>query len=439
MILKNVYKFIKNKNVYKFVFYQLISIILFGYFSDYGGADLNINNKTSNQINHYYPMYQDVNIMIFIGFGFLMTFSAKYSFTASTFNLLISVLTIQYSILINGLMHNIFKNEWNIINLDIRNLISADFACGCLLITYGSLLGKISFTQLLLLIPLELVFYAINENICVNCFQSVDMGGSLVVHLFGALFGVSVSFMITDFNKIKNVKFESNKNTDLFALIGTLFLFCYWPSFNGAFAQGSSQNRVVINTVLSLCSSCISAFFMSKILSENNKFNIILLQNATLAGGVAVGSSSDLVIKPAGAMLIGTIAGILSVIGFEYITPFLEKACKIHDTCGVLALHGIPGLLGGVSGAISAAIVDDYIYNEPISNIFPARIDGARSKGEQGLYQLYAILTSIGIPIISGLITGFILKKATNDEEKYNEDKNNFEEVPTYDNNIDVI
>lgn len=40
------------------------------------------------------------------------------------------------------------------------------------------------------------------------------------------------------------------------------------------------------------------------------------IQNATLAGGVAVGSSSDLVIGPWGSILIGIVSGFVSVIGF---------------------------------------------------------------------------------------------------------------------------
>lgn len=43
------------------------------------------------------------------------------------------------------------------------------------------------------------------------------------------------------------------------------------------------------------------------------------IQNATLAGGVAVGSSADLVIGPPFALLIGLAAGIVSTMGYVYI------------------------------------------------------------------------------------------------------------------------
>jgi ammonium transporter Rh len=44
------------------------------------------------------------------------------------------------------------------------------------------------------------------------------------------------------------------------------------------------------------------------------------VQNATLAGGVAVGTLANMIIEPWGAILIGFLAAILSVVGYKYIT-----------------------------------------------------------------------------------------------------------------------
>ena len=76
------------------------------------------------------------------------------------------------------------------------------------------------------MIPLELCFYAVNESIGVIEYQAVDMGGSMYVHAFGAYFGLAVSKAITDSQKIKDeeANFKSTKESDLFAMIGTLFL-----------------------------------------------------------------------------------------------------------------------------------------------------------------------------------------------------------------------
>jgi ammonium transporter Rh len=112
----------------------------------------------------------------------------------------------------------------------------------------------------------ELIFYALNESIGVIKYKAVDMGGSMFVHTFGAFFGLSISYMLTNREKVRSEKNSPSYISDTFAMIGTIFLWMYWPSFNGALADGNSQHRVVINTYLALTNSCITAFIFSKIL-----------------------------------------------------------------------------------------------------------------------------------------------------------------------------
>ena len=44
-----------------------------------------------------------------------------------------------------------------------------------------------------------------------------------------------------------------------------------------------------------------------------------IIQNGALAGGVAIGSTADLMIQPYAALLIGFTAGALTVIGCKFI------------------------------------------------------------------------------------------------------------------------
>ena len=407
--------------------FQALLFIGYYLFTDYSNeATGTINGSVSNDINKYYPFFQDVHVMIFIGFGYLMTFLKKYAFTSIGYTFLIGSFIIQYSILVNGLFHNIFMNHYEKIYLNIESLISGDFTVGAILISFGALLGKLSLSQLFFMSIIEVILYSVNESIGVIKYQAVDMGGSMYVHTFGAYFGLAVSYVVSNNKKLLNNKDESSDtNSDTFAMIGTLFLWMFWPSFNGALASGNSQHRVVINTILSLTSSCMASFAISKYLRKN-KFNMVDIQNATLAGGVAVGSSADLVIGPSFSMLIGMIAGIVSTFGYNKLQPWLYKTYNLHDTCGVNNLHGIPGIIGGLSGAISALFTSDELYGDNIQNVFPA-MDGTRSNKEQGLYQLLALLTTISISISGGLLTGKILNmRIFQNNKAYYDDKDNW-------------
>lgn len=50
------------------------------------------------------------------------------------------------------------------------------------------------------------------------------------------------------------------------------------------------------------------------------------IQNATLAGGVAVGTCADMAIHPYVSMIIGSIAGMVSVLGFKFLTVSMTDA-----------------------------------------------------------------------------------------------------------------
>jgi len=73
------------------------------------------------------------------------------------------------------------------------SLVVGDFAAGAILISFGALLGKITPSQLLVMAILEIIVYALNEQICVEKYKAVDMGGSMYVHSFGAYYGLAAS------------------------------------------------------------------------------------------------------------------------------------------------------------------------------------------------------------------------------------------------------
>jgi len=144
---------------------------------------------------------------------------------------------------------------------------------------------------------------------------------------------------------------------------------------------------------------------------------------------VAIGTAADMMVQPYGALLVGSIAGTLSVVGFDYITPALEKHCRVHDTCGVHNLHGLPGVLAGIVGAILAGMASFEEYDNSLYVLWPAmqpgnatedaaalQLEGApglmpgRSASMQGGMQILAVVVTIVIAIVGGLLTGLLMR-----------------------------
>ncbi|XP_011496592.1 PREDICTED: ammonium transporter Rh type A [Ceratosolen solmsi marchali] len=400
---------------------QVIVILLMGILMTYGPVA-----RPNVQRNH--SMYQDIHVMIWIGFGFLMTFLRKYGQSAVGLTFLVGAILVQVAMLCEGVF-NIEKNGKA--PLSLESLLSADVAVAAPLISMGALLGKTTYIQLIIMGVIELIVYTINKYIGEHHFVAVDAGDSMYVHAFGAYFGLAVSFMFGMKEKPKENSLEgSSYNSDIFAMVGTLFLWLFWPSFNSAALKGDEQHRAIINTLLSIAGSCVVSFAVSAFVSKQSKFNMVHVQNSTLAGGVAIGTAAGMMCEPVGSLMIGSAAGMISVLGYKYLTPLIQKHLRIHDTCGIHNLHGMPAILAGLFGALFAGLATEADYNDSLYEIFPARIPGLgpnlteinenyrlslkpgwnRSAGQQAAYQLLALAVTLAVAIVSGLITGFILR-----------------------------
>jgi ammonium transporter Rh len=332
-------------------------------------------------------------------------------------NFLVAAFVIQWHMLIGGFMHQVFHQEdhagFHKIEINLGTVLLADFAAAATLITFGALLGKVTPTQLLILGFLQMIFFTINENVILKI-GIMDVGGSVIVHVFGAYFGLAASWVLTKSSWKDDPQNAAVYHSDLFAMIGTIFLFVFWPSFVSAPAGPYDQERAIIATLLALVGSCVTAFAVSK--QMRGHFSMVDVQNATLAGGVAIGSAANLVVlSPGEALLIGVLAGILSVLGYTVIQPKLQSAIGLHDTCGVNNLHGMPGILGAIASAIVCAYSsrDQFPSRAHQIAVYGAReldTDQERTAGEQAGYQILCLVVCLAIAIISGAACALVVK-----------------------------
>uniref|UniRef100_A0A7N6FCL3 Ammonium transporter AmtB-like domain-containing protein n=1 Tax=Anabas testudineus TaxID=64144 RepID=A0A7N6FCL3_ANATE len=368
--------------------WEIAMVVLFGIFVRYNEeADAhwgeykkthNITTDMENDFYYRYPSFQDVHVMIFVGFGFLMTFLKRYSFGAVGFTFLIAAFGLQWALLMQGWFHSLDYSTGKIL-IGIENLINADFCCGGVLIAFGALLGKVSPVQMMVVSLFGVTLYAVEEYIILNLLHCRDAGGSMVIHTFGGYYGLAISWILyrPNLNKSKHLN-GSVYHSDLFAMIGTLFLWLFWPSFNSAIANhGDGQHRAAINTYISLAASVVTAVAISSMTEKRGRLDMVHIQNATLAGGVAMGASAEFMISPYGSLIVGFFCGIISTFGFKFVSPFLEKHLKLQDTCGIHNLHAVPGMLGGFISAIVAAMASESVYSKE-------GITGKHCAGTQG-------------------------------------------------------
>eukprot|EP01119_Soliformovum_irregulare_P025616 TRINITY_DN953_c0_g1_i1.p1 TRINITY_DN953_c0_g1~~TRINITY_DN953_c0_g1_i1.p1 ORF type:complete len:819 (-),score=301.90 TRINITY_DN953_c0_g1_i1:59-2515(-) len=456
---------LRNGYLWFAILTQIVIGILFAIFVEYDQlADAHqARSLGSPYVTEFYGFYMDVHVMIFIGFGFLMTFLRKFGYFAVGVNWLIAVLAIEWYLLIGPFWERVFHADFSEkISINIVQLIRADFSAGAVLISFGALLGKTSPLQMIAFTIIEIFFYSLNEEISLRL-GIADIGGSMVIHTFGAYFGLTASLFMTPKNARGNKDNSAVYRSDLFAMIGTIFLFIYWPSFNGALGVGNQKHRAIINTVLSLSASVFTTFFATQLWRNDRKFNMVDIQNATISGGVAMGTCADMVIHPAVAILIGTFTGLVSTFGFARLQGFIERKIGLHDTCGVHNLHGMPGIIGGISGAIASSVADQGLYGCRIGNDDPAGqlalgciniadpnatvypdsgqltdifvLRAQRTASQQAGIQIAYLFITLAIAIVSGALTGLLLK-GLNPPKKFFVDDQSWEvperETPYY-------
>jgi ammonium transporter Rh len=330
--------------------------------------------------------------MLLVGFGFLMVFVKKYGYSATTGTYLVVGL---------GIPLYLFLRSSGIISSEamspdsIQVLLLAEFACASALIAMGAVLGRLRLFQYAILAALLVPAYMLNEWLVLDGGLGftkgfVDAAGSIVIHAFGAYFGLGLAFALTHTKHMQQA-IESDETSDRFSMLGSMVLWIFWPSFCSAVVPAEQLPRTVIATILALCGATLATYVLSSLLRKGKPLFADIC-NAALAGGVSVGATCNTISAP-GAFVVGLLAGTLCVVGYVIIQPRLQARFKLIDTCGVHNLHGMPGLLGG----LIAVFV----------------IPGVASA------QLLGILVTVALAMITGLVSGYVIRITGEKETVY--------------------
>lgn len=335
--------------------------------------------------------------MLLVGFGFLMVFVKNYGFSAltGTYLLVAAALPVYMGLRSTGIL----SAEAMQAN-SIEAFLFAEFAAASALIAMGAVLGRLKVYQYGILGLLLVPFYMINEWLVLDGGLGitkgfVDAGGSIVIHAFGAYFGMGLTLMLSS-AKHRAMPIESDATSDRFSMLGSMILWIFWPSFCSAIVPEAQFAQTVINVVLALCGATLATYIVGVLIRK--RVAIADIANASLAGGVAIGATCNIV-GPTGAFAIGLLAGTICVVGYTIIQPRLQSAFKTVDTCGVHNLHGMPGLLGGLVGIV----------------VVPSAAKA----------QIVGIIFTVVFALIAGVISGAIIR-ATGKKDLAYEDSDEF-------------
>jgi Amt family ammonium transporter len=143
----------------------------------------------------------------------------------------------------------------------------------------------------------------------------------------------------------------------MYAALGVFLLWFCWFGFNGGSSYGvfnadgnlviTAMARSVLTTNLAAVGGAAACLIVTWI--RYKKPDVSMCLNGVLAGLVAV-TAGAVAVNPAGALLIGIIAGVVVVFAVE----FLDKKIKVDDPVGAIAVHGVCGALGTILVGIFA-------------------------------------------------------------------------------------
>ena len=238
---------------------------------------------------------------------------------------------------------------------DMHNLFfQTVFAATAATIVSGAVAGRTKFsTYIIFSFVMTVIIYPISGHWVwqgdgwLTELGFVDFAGSTVVHSVGGWAALVGAILVGPrLGKYTNGKSNAIPGHNL--LIGALGIFILWLGWFGFNAgsqlaiSGDNANAVagiVITTNLAAAAGAMVAMFVSWMLY--GKPDISMTLNGALAGlvGITAGCAA---VSPAGAAIIGAIAGGVVVLSIE----FIDKKLKVDDPVGAVSVHGVCGALG---------------------------------------------------------------------------------------------
>ena len=183
-----------------------------------------------------------------------------------------------------------------------------------------------------------------------------DFAGSCAIHMVGglsALIGAKMlgprigKFVKDKSGRITKVNAFPGHNLPL-GCLGCFILWLGWYGFNGAAATSVEQlGSIFLTTTVAPATATVVCMIFTWI--RYGKPDVSMCLNASLAGLVAITAPCD-VTDCFGALIIGTVSGVLVVFGVW----FLDYVLRVDDPVGAVAVHFCNGVWGTLAVGLFA-------------------------------------------------------------------------------------
>ncbi len=178
----------------------------------------------------------------------------------------------------------------------------------------------------------------------------MDFAGGIVVHVTAGSAALVAALVIGKRRGFPNE--ISIPHSPVMTAIGAGLLWVGWYGFNAGSALAADGNAAMALLVTHVSASAGALTWMGIEWIEHRKASLIGTVTGAVAGLAAITPASGF-IGPAGALPIGTAAGIICYAA----TALVKRRWQIDDSLDVFAVHGLGGALGSLLTGIFAAPV----------------------------------------------------------------------------------
>lgn len=176
----------------------------------------------------------------------------------------------------------------------------------------------------------------------------MDFAGGLVVH---ATAGVSSLVIVKTLGARRGFPSDvSPPHNPGMVAMGAAMLWVGWFGFNGGSALAADGSAGMALTVTHISAATASLVWMIIEWRKYGKPSLVGLVTGTIAGLATITPASGFV-GPVGALVIGTLAGIIC---FKMV-QIVKQAWHLDDSLDVFAVHGVGGSLGTILVAVLAS------------------------------------------------------------------------------------